>query len=107
MTKVKKIDIKEFREFGYLQELNRQFLHPLGLALEIKIDEQGQESLSSIWDYRQDPEGLFYAAADRPKELRIQFLEKAKRIEKEKLKKQLQRTEQLGFFIEPLPNEED
>ena len=32
-----KIDVKEFREKGYLQELNRRFLHPLGLALEIII----------------------------------------------------------------------
>ena len=30
----KYMPIKEFRERGYLQELNRRFLHPLGLALE-------------------------------------------------------------------------
>ncbi len=27
-----RIDIAEFQELGYLQELNRQYLHPLGLA---------------------------------------------------------------------------
>lgn len=41
---IKKIDIKEFRESGYLQELNRTFLHPLGLALEVEIDDKGNEN---------------------------------------------------------------
>lgn len=35
MTDVKRIDIKEFRAIGFLQEVNRQFFHPLGLALEV------------------------------------------------------------------------
>lgn len=60
-TKVKYIDIKEFRSEGYLQEINRQFLHPLGLALEVAIGRNGKEKLSGIWDYRDDPEGLRYA----------------------------------------------
>jgi len=33
------MDIKEFKERGYLQEVNRKFLHPLGLALEVVIDD--------------------------------------------------------------------
>jgi hypothetical protein len=49
MKKIKKIDIKEFREKGYLQELNRQFLHPLGLALEITINDDGTEIISGVW----------------------------------------------------------
>lgn len=60
MSEIKRIDIKEFREKGYLQELNRQFLHPLGMALEIVIDEDGNENLGGIWDYREDPEGMLY-----------------------------------------------
>lgn len=58
---IKRIDIKEFREKGFLQEVNRQFFHPLGLALEVVInDEDGTESLGGIWDYRDDPEGVFF-----------------------------------------------
>jgi hypothetical protein len=62
MEKVKHIDIKEFREKGFLQEVNRQFFHPLGLALEIIIDDDTGEvvSLGGVWDYRDDPEGMFY-----------------------------------------------
>jgi hypothetical protein len=33
---VKRIKIKEFREKGYLQELNRQFLHLLGTEGELE-----------------------------------------------------------------------
>lgn len=85
---IKRIDIKEFREKGYLQELNRQFLHPLGLALEVVIDNcpncdngtihRGSVDqpihercptcggdgeivvLGGIWDFREDPEGLLF-----------------------------------------------
>lgn len=32
---IKYLDPYLFTEVGYLQELNRQFLHPLGLALEV------------------------------------------------------------------------
>ena len=58
---IKRIDIKEFRELGYLQEVNRLFLHPLGLALEIVQEEDGTERLGGVWDYRKDPEGMAFA----------------------------------------------
>lgn len=62
MSKIKRINIKEFRESGLLAELNRTFLHPLGLALEVIIDDEtGKEKLGGIWDYRDDPEGVLYA----------------------------------------------
>jgi hypothetical protein len=58
---IKRIDIKEFREKGFLQEVNRKFFHPLGLALEVIINEEtGEETLGGIWDYRDDPEGMFF-----------------------------------------------
>ena len=58
---IKRMDVKEFRELGYLQELNRQFLHPLGLALEVVIDDDtGNESFGGVWDLPADPEGISY-----------------------------------------------
>lgn len=63
LTKINRMSVKEFREKGYLQELNRLFLHPLGLALEIIIDQSnGHEKFGQIWDYQNDPEGLTYGA---------------------------------------------
>ena len=61
MDDVKRIDVKEFRAKGFLQEVNRKFFHPLGLALEVLInDETGEESLGGVWDYKDDKEGMFF-----------------------------------------------
>ena len=35
------MSLNEFKDKGYLQEVNRQFFHPLGLALFVEIDEDG------------------------------------------------------------------
>jgi hypothetical protein len=66
---IKTIDIKEFRELGFLQEVNRCFFHPLGLALSVKVNEDGTEQLDSVWDYREDPEGITFGTGmiDRSK----------------------------------------
>jgi len=56
-----RIDIAEFRRLGYLQELNRRFLHPCGLALEVVIEEDGSEAFGGVWDYRDDPDGMLFA----------------------------------------------
>lgn len=60
MSDIKHIDIKEFRELGFLQEANRWFFHRLGLALEVVQEEDGTEHLGGIWDYRDDPEGVVF-----------------------------------------------
>lgn len=35
MADIKHIPVKDFRALGYLQEVNRRVLHPVGLALEV------------------------------------------------------------------------
>ena len=61
MEKIKRINIKKFRAKGFLQEANRKFFHPLGLALEVIVDDiTGEESLGGVWDYEEDPEGMFF-----------------------------------------------
>lgn len=54
------MDIDEFVRLGFLQEVNRQFLHPHGLALAVERDDDGNYSLSGIWDSRDDPEGIIF-----------------------------------------------
>jgi hypothetical protein len=58
---IKYIDITEFRRLGLLQEVNRLFLHPRGLALEVVVDDDGTERFGGVWDYRDDPEGMGFA----------------------------------------------
>lgn len=56
-----RMSVKEFRKLGFLQELNRQFLHPLGLALEVEVDAKtGDEKFGFPWDYRHDPKGIIF-----------------------------------------------
>jgi len=74
MEENKKMNIAEFREKGYLQELNRRFLHPLGLALEITMDGDN-ERISGVWDHRNDKEGIFFDVANSEDERKIRFLE--------------------------------
>ena len=103
---IKKIDIKEFREKGYLQELNRQFLHPLGLALEVQINEDGYESLGGIWDYREDPEGIIYDLKNSSKERIEKFETNRKFIASEFDRMADIRIPNLSFWIEPIPDGE-
>lgn len=79
-NEIKYMDIKEFREKGFLQEVNRRFFHPLGLALSVEIDEDGLERLGKIWDYRDDPEGMLYGDY-------MMNLEKARYVEDLRLSK--------------------
>jgi len=94
--KIKYIDIKEFREFGYLQEINRQFLHPLGLALEVVVEDDGSERLGGVWDSRDDPEGIVFGEGMIEKE-------KAQRVEIKRQRMANNRKEALGFTVQEVP----
>lgn len=94
MTDIKKMSTKDFRERGYLQELNRQFLHPLGLALEVKVEKDGSESFGEVWDYRDDPEGMIYGSG-------MIDGNKAQRIRTEQEAKCNSRIKLLGYDIQP------
>lgn len=91
---MKYMDVKEFFDEGYLLEINRRLLHPLGLALEVIVEDDGTHRLGRIWDFRDDPEGLYFNAEviDPEKSQHISDLEDARREE---------RTTRLGYWIQP------
>lgn len=93
MSGITHISVKEFRRLGYLQELNRRFLHPLGLALSVKVREDGTEVLAEIWDYRDDPEGIRFVQADLEPGARLVADEWASR--------QPARFAALGYMVQP------
>jgi hypothetical protein len=98
MTKY--ISLEEFVKFGYLQELNRQFLHPLGLAMEVVYDAAGNcVGISGIWDYRDDPEGIIYHESVLNSE---DSQRKAERVREELEEKGAVRQERFGFVVQPL-----
>ena len=94
---VKRMDIKEFRELGYLQELNRRFLHPLGLALEVVHHDDGTEVLGGIWDYRDDEEGIRFGELTDS-----EARGKHDRIEHEWNTRERARVRALGYMVQPV-----
>jgi hypothetical protein len=82
MEDIKRIDIKEFRSLGFLQEVNRKFFHPLGLALEVIIEADGTEKIGGIWDYRDDPEGNFFGEGV----IRQEAIDYVEKLRKSKIK---------------------
>lgn len=94
--RLKRMSIGEFRRLGYLQEVNRQFFHPLGLALEVHVNQDGSMRLSGVWDCREDPEGVYYAGPDAPRP------EKAAFVAEQLARRAEVRREALGYVIQPV-----
>lgn len=92
---LKFISVKDFRDGGYLAEVNRRVLHPLGLALSVDIAEDGTETFGPIWDCRDDPEGIVYDGS-----LLEKTTEMAEKIEREREARRGEREARLGFFVQ-------
>jgi hypothetical protein len=98
MAGIKRITAKEFQADGYLQELNRCFLHPLGMALEVIAEDNGDLKFGEVWDYRDDPEGIAFHVSQLDKD----FKEKARKVTEEIIEKYSTRREKLGYDIQPV-----
>jgi len=92
-----RMSIAEFRRLGYVQEINRLLLHPCGLALEVSVAEDGTETLGGIWDYREDPEGIYYSG-----NLTDDLSAKALRVAAERARRADARIEMLGYIVQPV-----
>jgi hypothetical protein len=94
------MDLREFVDRGYLQEVNRLLLHPLGLALACEQDDSGDAlRLSGIIDSRDDPDGMIFA------ELTDDDVQKADQFANEMRRRAASRLRALGYVIQPLPGE--
>lgn len=91
------ITVAEFREQGYLQEVNRRLLHPLGLAL-VAESLEGFEVIRGVRDDRADPEGIIYAAGTIPEAERA----RAERIDAEWAAGASRRLVELGYVVQPI-----
>ena len=97
MDAITYMSIQEFVDFGFLQEVNRQFFHPLGLALEVFLDESGIPiRLGGVWDYRNDPEGITFGKID---------IQKVTCVLELQTKKAAERQERLGYVIQTKPGD--
>jgi hypothetical protein len=87
------MDLDAFRDEGYLQEVNRQFLHPLGLALYVEFDDDGHRL--GCLDGRDDPEGVTFSG--NGPSLAIHAASIAAKVQ-ERIEA---RKQALGFWIQP------
>lgn len=139
VSDIKYMDIAAFRGQGYLQEVNRRFLHPLGLALEVTVvDDGGWEPdsrlvkagveylatekgwpraeaeynlivalnalyppgtafISGVWDYRDDPEGVYFGD--------VPDVDKFVRVARELAQRAKAREARLGYVVQPVPQD--
>ena len=87
------MDIAEFVEFGYLQEVNRRFFHPLGLMLVVSRDSNGHVSLLGIGK-TDDPAGMKFADG-------VLNSVKCQRVTRRQIAMTKVRYERFGFMIQP------
>jgi hypothetical protein len=86
----------EFAARGYLQEVNRCFLHPLGLALGVTLhDDDPEQDTYSVLDARDDPEGFCFGDDADLEPL-------AKLVDAEQQVKAATRILKLGYLIQPV-----
>jgi hypothetical protein len=89
------MDLREFVELGLLHEVNRQFFHPLGLALAVAFDEDtgNPVGLVGVVDCRDDPAGILFTEPDPGKIERVRQL---------RAERHAMREERLGFVVQPV-----
>ena len=83
----------DVRGLGLLQEVNRIFFHPIGLAAEL----DPVDGRISIQDHRDDPEGVVFAEG-------VLDIEKALSYWRMKQKLFPIREKALGFIIQEVPD---
>lgn len=96
---------REFREQGYLQELNRKFLHPLGLALAVSLDNDDptKDCFGPVIDIRDsDEEGWIF---EETEEIKQERLLKAANVQAQWDARKPIRMKRLGYMIQPIPND--
>jgi hypothetical protein len=84
----KKMTGLEMSDEGYLQEVNRQFFHPLGLAMY--VDPETNEM--GVFDYRDDLEGVAFNSIS---------INKTQQVMGRALDRFKARNDALGYWIQP------
>jgi len=100
MAETKMMDLQEFIDKGYQQEIHRRFLHPLGLAMPMKPNPDGEGwILYGIKDHRNEPEGIVFTPKQIPLEV---AMAKAELVAGEFEKRAFVRNKVFGFTIQPV-----
>jgi hypothetical protein len=98
-TKNKLVPAADLCDDGHLQEVNRLFFHPRGMALMTWEQDEGSPGSSGVvgvLDYRHDPEGVYFLEVSREKHRKDAALLKSKAST---------RVGNLGYVRQPVPAE--
>jgi hypothetical protein len=96
---VKRLDLGELRDQGYLLEVNRQFFHPLGLSLAVRYV-AGKPVEMYVADFREEPAGVVFPALCDEDAGRADF------VECERIARAGARFDLYGYTVQPLPGTE-
>jgi len=96
LPKTPYMDLRDFVAEGYLQEANRLFFHPLGLALAVAEHDDGRTELLGFQDAREDPEGWIFSPG-------VLKSEKALNIARILDERRGLREGRLGYWVQPIP----
>lgn len=102
------MNLRDFIDLGLLQEVNRQFLHPLGLALSLHVDDDPSVvTFDGILDARDDPEGyrFDFNSFPEPPEAVARFKSNAATVEREWETRRATRENVLGYMVQPVTAE--
>lgn len=97
------MDLTEFRDAGYLQEVNRRFFHPLGLSMAMQTTNIAGKRITclvGIQDIRDDPEGVYFLSH---KIGTNESRRKADRISEEFSARSMKRISRYGSVVQPFP----
>ncbi len=95
------MSFEEFVEKGYLQEVNRRFFHPLGLALRVQLGHGKMRPQAVVLDCRRDPQGVVYAPATTEEHAEVRE-SKARFIDRELQERERVRKAAYGWGVQPL-----
>lgn len=84
---------------GILFEINRQVLHPLGLELDLEIEEDGAVCELVLQDNRSSPEPIYFTTEEFE-----EGREKYERYMKKHGRRNIQKRRQIGMVIQTGPN---
>lgn len=88
------MSLSDFRDTGALAQINVDVLHPIGLGMWVEED----LDLVGVYDYRHDPEGLYFAS----EEMKDAAKEQMKKYQVLWDEKAPAREESLGYVVQDL-----
>ena len=96
-SKTEMMPVDDFVNMGLLQEVNRIFFHPRGLAMAIGVTEEGEHVIMGVRDHRDSGVGVIFNPTS-PVDI-----DKYKSAEELLINRQNARQEKFGWTVEPLP----